>query len=470
MKIRNAILFLFVAAVAFASCKESEDNPVTTMNPTTEKILAEGLNIGAYGKDTTVLFPKADGYKIDISYATGSGKWCRASEIPESDNYQAGSDNNQTAVRIVCAQSDDSLLVAREAKITLSSSNNKYVINVNQRPHQLAYFKDKVLYIPNTGGDFKLSVLANSKFEVYSVSGTWLTKSSGQIKCTEVKTIEFPFHVQLNTGLGRSDTYCVSNDYYDTVVHPDYVTDLYGNRPMISIIQEPRTLHESETVDMNEPRHYESLETMLGHDSENLSRLKNLTVVNMIRHSDVDYAAKISNLNLDTLNMSQCNYYAFEEERDISRRMFYGCHLSYIDLPKGTDDIFLEAFANCANLRKVSLPTSIEYIGVNAFALSPKIEEILIPSDSKLRYIEKEAFNTGGTMTSLFIPATTELAKDAFKGLRVKELHIRLATPPTLNPDKEVNRAAYALYVPKGSKGKYMSAPYFKDFGKIVEE
>lgn len=470
MKIRNAILFLFVAAVAFASCKESEDNPVTTMNPTTEKILAEGLNIGAYGKDTTVLFPKADGYKIDISYATGAGNWCRASEIPETDNYQTETDNNQTAVRIVCAQSDDSLLVAREAKITLSSSNNKYVINVNQRPHQLAYFKDKVLYIPNTGGDFKLSVLANSKFEVYSVSGTWLTKSSGQIKCTEVKTIEFPFHVQLNTGLGRSDTYCVSNDYYDTVVHPDYVTDLYGNRPMISIIQEPRTLHESETVDMNEPRHYESLETMLGHDRENLSRLTNLTVVNMIRHSDVDYAAKISNLNLDTLNMSQCNYYAFEEERDISRRMFYGCHLSYIDLPKGTDDIFLEAFANCANLRKVSLPTSIEYIGVKAFALSPKIEEILIPSGSKLRYIENEAFNTGGTMTSLFIPATTELAKDAFKGLRVKELHIRLATPPTLNPDKEVNRAAYALYVPKGSKGKYMSAPYFKDFGKIVEE
>lgn len=92
MKTKIIAVFLFVAAVAFASCKESEDNPVTTMNPTTEKILAEGLNIGAYGKDTTVLFPKADGYKIDISYATGSGKWCRASEIPESDNYQAGSD------------------------------------------------------------------------------------------------------------------------------------------------------------------------------------------------------------------------------------------------------------------------------------------------------------------------------------------------------------------------------------------
>lgn len=470
MKTKIIAVFLFVAAVAFASCKESEDNPDTTMNPTTEKILAEGLNIGAYGKDTTVLFPKADGYKIDISYATGSGKWCRASEIPESDNYQAGSDNNQTAVRIVCAQSDDSLLVAREAKITLSSSNNKYVINVNQRPHQLAYFKDKVLYIPNTGGDFKLSVLANSKFEVYSVSGTWLTKSSGQIKCTEVKTIEFPFHVQLNTGLGRSDTYCVSNDYYDTVVHPDYVTDLYGNRPMISIIQEPRTLHESETVDMNEPRHYESLETMLGHDSENLSRLKKLTVINMIKHSDVEYAAKISTLNLDTLDMSQCNYYAFEDKRGISQRMFFGCHLSCIVLPKGTERIYDEAFANCANLKMVSLPSSVKSIGAMAFALSPKIENILIPSDSKLNYIQDEAFNTGGTITSLFIPATADMTKNALKGLRVKELHIRLATPPTLNPDSEVNHGGSVLYVPVGSKEKYASATYFKDFGKIVEE
>lgn len=51
MKIRNAILFLFVTVLTFSSCKESEDNPVITMNPTTEKILAEGLNIGSYGKD-----------------------------------------------------------------------------------------------------------------------------------------------------------------------------------------------------------------------------------------------------------------------------------------------------------------------------------------------------------------------------------------------------------------------------------
>lgn len=470
MKIRNAILFLFVAVLTFSSCKESEDNPVITMSPTTEKILAEGLNIGAYGKDTTVLFPKADGYKIDISYATGSGKWCRASEIPESDNYQAESSNNQTAVRIVCAKSDDSLLIAREAKITLSSSYNKYVINVKQRPHQLAYFKDKVIYIPNTGGDFKMSVLANTKFEVYANSGKWLTKNSDPIKCTEAKAVEVPFYVSLNTGLGRSDFYRILGNYYDYInPAPGYVYDDKG--PTIMIIQEPRTLHEAETVDVDKPEfHVGGLETMLGHDKENLSRLKKLTVINMIKHSDVDYAAKIAALNLDTLDMSLCNYYAFEDKRSIGQRMFFGCHLSCIALPKGTERIYNEAFANCANLKTVSLPSSVKSIGILAFASSPKIEEILIPSDSKLQYIYDEAFNTGGTMTSLFIPATTELSKDAFKGLRVKELHIRLSTPPTLNPDNEVDRGASVLYVPVGSKEKYVSATYFKDFGRIVEE
>ena len=42
--------------------------------------------------------------------------------------------------------------------------------------------------------------------------------------------------------------------------------------------------------------------------------------------------------------------------------------------------------------------------------------------------------------------------------------------PPTLNPDDDVDRSASVLYVPVGSKEKYVSATYFKDFGKIVEE
>ena len=122
------------------------------------------------------------------------------------------------------------------------------------------------------------------------------------------------------------------------------------------------------------------------------------------------------------------------------------------------------------NLKTVVLPASVERIGNEAFACSSKIEEIVIPADSKLRYIGDEAFNTGGTMNRLFIPNTAYLSSNALKGLRVNNLHIALATPPILNPDTEADRSKSTLYVPKGSKEKYMSAIYWKNFGKIVEE
>ena len=88
MKTLRNVFILFIAVLAISSCKDSEDNPVITLNPTTEKILTEGLNIGAYGKDTTVLFPKANWYNIDISYETGHGKWCMVSEKPDAGNGQ----------------------------------------------------------------------------------------------------------------------------------------------------------------------------------------------------------------------------------------------------------------------------------------------------------------------------------------------------------------------------------------------
>lgn len=45
MKTLRNVFILFIAVLAISSCKDSEDNPVITLNPTTEKILTEGLNI-----------------------------------------------------------------------------------------------------------------------------------------------------------------------------------------------------------------------------------------------------------------------------------------------------------------------------------------------------------------------------------------------------------------------------------------
>ena len=185
---------------------------------------------------------------------------------------------------------------------------------------------------------------------------------------------------------------------------------------------------------------------------------------------DIEYAAKIGKLSLDTLDMSGLDVTFYSYEFDIEEREFFGSHLSRILLPKGIDAIRNEAFANCKNLKTVVLPASVERIGVEAFASSPKIEEIVIPADSKLGSVYNEAFNTGGTLTTLFIPKTANLSSKALKGLRVKALHVAITTPPALDPDTKVDRSKSTLYVPKGCKDKYASATYWKDFGKIVEE
>lgn len=457
MKIK-LILFFALAVLAISSCKENEEE---TINPATEKILADGLNIGPDGVDTVVVFLKDSGLGVDINYSSGSGKWCSATECTDS---VSGADG----IRIQCAPSDTSLF-SREALVNISSLRGNYIIKVNQDPYKLAYFKDSIVYVKNTGGSFVVPVKANTSFTINKtmfvtgsgdntkpVDTSWMGSIYKVVTCNEGQTFEFPFIAQLNTGLGRRAFLDISGDSF------------HNKKSIVEVRQEPRTLNASETIEFG--MFSERLNVLLGKEEENLTRLRSLSLVGFAAPQDVEYAAKISRLSLDTLTMSACDFSSYDQECNIDSRLFFGSHLSSISLPKGIKTINYEAFADCKNLKTVVLPASVERIGNEAFACSSKIEEIVIPTDSKLRYIGDEAFNTGGTMNRLFIPNTAYLSSNALKGLRVNNLHIALATPPILNPDTEADRSKSTLYVPKGSKEKYMSAIYWKNFGKIVEE
>lgn len=466
MKTKN-ILLVALAVLTVSSCKDSEEEE--PMNPVTEQILATGLNVGADGVDTTVVFPKSDAYGVDINFASGSGKWMSAKECTDAVKGAQG-------IRIQCAPSDTSLF-AREATVNISSPRGNYVVKVNQKPYKLAYFTDSIIYVKNTGGSVVLRVKANSPFKIKKIpqitgSGentkfvdtSWLEEIYKKVNCNEGQTLEFPFGVQLNTGLGRSASYGIS---VESILPNDNARGIKV-RDIIEVRQEPRTLNASETIKFG--MFSEPLSVLLGQDKENLSRLRKLTMTGYPTPYDIEYAAKIGKLSLDTLDMSGLNATFYSDEFDIEEREFFGSHLSRILLPQGIGAIRNEAFANCKNLKTVVLPSSVEHIGVEAFASSPKIEEIVIPADSKLSSIYDEAFNTGGTLTTLFIPKAANLSAKALKGLRVKNLHVALTTPPTLDSDTEVDRSKSTLYVPKGCKDKYASATYWKDFGKIVEE
>lgn len=66
----------------------------------------------------------------------------------------------------------------------------------------------------------------------------------------------------------------------------------------------------------------EPLSVLLGQDKENLSRLRKLTITGYTTPYDIEYAAKIGKLSLDTLDMSGLKVTFYSYEFDIEEREF----------------------------------------------------------------------------------------------------------------------------------------------------
>ena len=74
-----------------------------------------------------------------------------------------------------------------------------------------------------------------------------------------------------------------------------------------------------------------------------------------------------------------------------------------------------EAFADCENLRSISLPQGMTSIGKRAFCNCQSIEEIILPSS--IMKIDDEAFLNCSKLENINIPTTVEyVGRDILKG------------------------------------------------------
>lgn len=456
---RKIILALFAVALT-ASCSDSTDEPA--ISPATQKTLAEGLNVPSDGIDTTLVFPLASGSKIDVSYQDDAYQWCSAYQ--ETDSV-----GRMLRVHVKCAASD-STLVQRMAGITITSGNKSYELRVRQNPAKLAYTKQTVYYIPNTGGEFDILVYANTKFSVKrsiyttgsgddtrTIDTSWakLDGEYNNIQGDANKPVKIHFDASINTGLGRKAIFYTTGD------------SLRDGGKMFEIIQQPRQLEQHETIDTDI---FSYLDDLLGNDPINLARMKTLKINGIISTLDLNYIASASGIELDTLDLSSAHYSRQSETKDrsIDKRMFFKSGIRSILLPANLDNIQEEAFASCKNLATMTIPASVTSIDAQAFVNSSNIKDIIIPQDSKLESLGEEAFNTGSVLNSLFIPASaTNIYRNALKGLRAKELHVKWSTPPTLQGEAY---SGCTLYVPKGFAEKYQAADYWKNYKDIREE
>ena len=97
--------------------------------------------------------------------------------------------------------------------------------------------------------------------------------------------------------------------------------------------------------------------------------------------------------------------------------------LTEIDIPDGVTHLYNSVFECCTNLRRVSLPSTLEIIGKSDFAGCDALEEIVIPGSVK--EVEREAFYCSGIRKLVIKRGVKILDINAFNGCnRLVEAYI----------------------------------------------
>ena len=164
-----------------------------------------------------------------------------------------------------------------------------------------------------------------------------------------------------------------------------------------------------------------------------------------------------------------------ESVTSIGEAAFESCTgLTGITIPESLASIRNSTFRSCTSLISVTIPNNVTSIGSTAFEDCTGLTSVTI--GNSVTSIGDYAFYNCTGLTSITIPdSVTWIGRGAFANCTgLTEIFCKNSIPPTLSHWEDcfsnVNKTTCKLYVPKGSKSAYQSAPIWQDFRNIIEE
>ena len=150
---------------------------------------------------------------------------------------------------------------------------------------------------------------------------------------------------------------------------------------------------------------------------------------------------------------------------------FFGTKVEKCVLGNNITDIPANTFSSFINLTNITIPASIKTIGEKAFSGCIGLTDIVIPSNVKS--IGEKAFSGCSGLTSINIPnSVTSIGERAFLGCSKLTSIYSYIESPTSDTGSNFESSHYTnvtLYVPFGTKDKYLATDGWKNFAKIVE-
>lgn len=459
-------IVLFYVAILISGCN-NDDTSKFYFDEESSKAIADKIPFDAKGGNVNLIFYHDE--TADINIESETNDWLHA--------QYTSIDRESSQLTIKCLQNSSPQV--RNGSIVLWVNEERTVVYVQQKAAQRILIENKHVLVDSQGGKVTVKCQTDGDIDVS------LYLYPDWIRVSDIK----------ETTDGREVILSVDENMATGRIAKMFVNGEDNGFEWIAIQQKPAVFGEKVIL---ETKGEGQLDVLLGNDTENLRRIRSLTIRGAINGYDIYTLQKMfvtSNAlgkPLDyplALDLSEAIIYGnynniYEEEfhfdiqlpndrvifsnHEIPDYMFsYAENLTAISLPHSTKIIGKQAFRNCTALSSVNIPEDVWYIKDSAF-LNCSATQININRLSALKKIDGYVFSTTSEIESLRLPDTLEdIAENAFSGCTCKELIVYWLTPPELrvlpNPTNCI------LYIPKGAKDAYLASAYWNRYSQIVE-